>query len=120
MHRKTMIVKMEQRRRRIKFHVSSRRPIMQSGKAICPRIEKWNPGSASFSLQGFQILDAAQQFLVTIAERSAQHSGVGPELRAKVSFGQSDCGLIIHQMRALTELWVNKRSLTRTVSNRGA
>ena len=85
MHREFLIIEMQTRRGGIQRNLTSSRAILQAAEAICPRIQEWNAGSASFDLGGIEIVDAAQKLNSTEAKRSAEHTGRGPECCLQVT-----------------------------------
>jgi hypothetical protein len=65
---------------------------LQAAEAICPRIQKWNAGTASFDAGGIEIVHAAQKLNSTEAKRSAEHSSRGPECCLQVT-SRKDIGV---------------------------
>ena len=74
-----MIIEMQTRRGGIQRDLTSSRAILQAAQAICPRIQEWNAGSASFDAGGIEVVHAAQKLNSTKAKRSSEHSSRGPE-----------------------------------------
>ncbi len=68
MHREFLIIEMQTRRGGIQRDLTSSREILQAAEAICPRIQEWNAGSASFDAGGIEIVDAAQKLNSTRSE----------------------------------------------------
>src|SRR5277367_2169075 len=96
MHREFLIIEMQTRRGGIQRNLTSSRAILQAAEAICPRIQEWNAGSASFDAGRIEIVDAAQKLNSTEAKRSAEHSSRGPECCLQVTNGKDMCGRAAH------------------------
>src|ERR1700740_2882902 len=92
---------MQKRRGGIQRDLTSSRPILQAAEAICPRIQEWNAGSASFDAGGIEVVHAAQKLNSTETKRSAEHSSRGPEcclqvIRSKDMRGRAaPCGTFL-------------------------
>jgi hypothetical protein len=78
-HREFLIIEMQMRRGGIQRNLTSSRAILQAAESICPRIQEWNAGSASFDTGRIEIVDAAQKLNSSEAKRSAEHSSRWPE-----------------------------------------
>src|ERR1700691_6345839 len=76
---------MQTRRGGIQRDLTSSRAILRAAEAICPRIEEWNAGSASFDACRIEIVHAAQKLNSAEAKRSAEHSSRGPECCLQVT-----------------------------------
>src|ERR1700733_11336707 len=76
---------MQTRRGGIQRNLTSSRAIVQTAEAICPRIQEWNAGSASFDAGRIEIVDAAQKLNSTEAKRGAEHSSRGPKCCLQVT-----------------------------------
>src|SRR5580658_10168211 len=87
---------MQTRRGGIQRNLTSSRAILQAAEAICPRIQEWNAGSASFDAGGIEIVHAAQQLNSTEAQRSAEHSSSGPECCLQVTSSKDTRGRAAH------------------------
>ena len=85
MHREFVIIEMQTRRGGVQRNLTSSREILQAAEAICPRIQEWNAGSASFDAGRIEIVDAAQKLNSTKAKRGAEHSSRGPECCLQVT-----------------------------------
>src|ERR1700683_1545383 len=90
-HREFVIIEMQTRRGGIQRDLTSSRAILRAAEAICPRIEEWNAGSASFDAGGIEIVHAAQKLNSTEAKSRAEHSSCGPECCLPVT-GCKDLG----------------------------
>src|SRR5277367_7059943 len=76
---------MQTRRGGIQRDLTSSRAILQTAEAICPGIQEWNAGGASFDAGRIEIVDVAQKLNSTEAKRSAEHSSRGPECCLQVT-----------------------------------
>ena len=95
-HRKSVIIEMQTRRGGIQRNLTSSGAILQAAEAICPRIQEWNAGSASFDAGGIEIVDAAQKLNSAEAKRSADHSSRGPERCLQVTGSKDVRGCAAH------------------------
>jgi hypothetical protein len=91
-----VIIEMQTRRGGIQRNLTSRGAILQAAEAICPRIQEWNAGRASFDAGRIEILDAAQKLNSTKAKRSAEHSSRGPECCLQVTNSKDMRGRAAH------------------------
>src|ERR1700723_4003930 len=87
---------MQTRRGGIQRNLTSSRAIVQTAEAICPRIQEWNAGSASFDAGRIEIVDAAQKLNSTEAKRGAEHSSRGPECCLQVTTSKDVRGRAAH------------------------
>src|SRR5580698_10811627 len=95
-HREFVIIEMQKRRPGIQRDLTSCRAIVQAAEAICPRIQEWNAGGASFDAGSIEIVHAAQKLNSTEAKRSAQHSSRGPECCLQVTSRKNMRGRAAH------------------------
>src|ERR1700735_3932882 len=98
-HRKSVIIEMQTRRGGIQRNLTSSRAIVQTAEAICPRIQEWNAGSASFDAGRIKIVDAAQKLNSTEAKRGAEHTSRGPECCLQVTNSKDVRGRAAHIRR---------------------
>jgi hypothetical protein len=85
MHRKPVLIEMEERRRGIELHIPPRRAVARLRKAVRPGVEERDPGGASLRGGGFEVLHAPQNFHAPVAKRGAEHPAAGQEDRLEIA-----------------------------------
>jgi len=88
MHRQSLIIEMQKRRRSIKLDFPAGSTILESRQTIRPWMEQWDAGGAPLLGSDQEIVHASQDFLTAVAERSAEHAAPGQKKCGKVTSGQ--------------------------------
>ena len=83
--RQTVLVPVEQGRRRIEAHLAPGGAVALAGKAVRPGVEEWDPGRRAVRGGRREVVHAPEQLHAAMAKRGAEHPVAGQEDRLEVA-----------------------------------